>query len=374
MSRSSVTSSDRRLTAAIVLALLALLWVLPGSALAQDPGPEDTPPIVSNASVSPNSLPYEGGQVTITADVLDDIGVAMVYADVFESGGGGQSVQLLPSVIHPSGVITYSGSAVIGPNHTDTPVSYGVVVQATDTNGATDSAEAGEITIDAQPQFDEPPTVADPAVDPRELGSAGGPVTIAVSAYDLRGISEAYATITPAAGQTTQVPLEPISSSRFQGVLDVPANTGTAAAQYAIEITALDDIGQSASVDAGVVTVAPPLPVAPGRLKLSPAARSFGAVQVGRQVRHWFVLRHPGRRSSPRISGMIVAPQSPFVLLGAGPQGIAFNLRGGEIKLFSIAFAPTSAGRYQGSVAVRRADAGQPHLAVRLSGRGVRRR
>ena len=375
MSRSSVAASHRRLAAAIVLALLALLAALPGGALAQDPGPEDTPPIVSNASVSPSSLPFEGGQVTISIDVLDDLGVAMVYADVFESGGSGQSVQLFPSVIHPSGWITYSGSGVIGPNYSDTTVSYGVVVQAWDTNGATASAVAGEINVDAQPQFDEPPTVADPTVDPRDLGSAGGPVTIAVTAYDLRGISEAYATISPAAGATSYVPLDPISSSRFQGVLNVPANTGTAAVQYAIEITALDDIGQPASVDAGLVTVAAPSPVAQARLRLSPANLSFGAVQVGRQARRWFVLRNPGRRSSPPISGVIVAPHPAFVVVGAEPQGdMPFRLRGGEIKLFSVAFRPASAGRYQGSAAVQRADGRQPGLALRLSGRGVRRR
>ena len=223
-----------------------------------------TPRRSSRTRASAPSLPFEGGQVTISIDVLDDLGVAMVYADVFESGGSGQSVQLFPSVIHPSGWITYSGSGVIGPELQRHTRQLRRRVQAWDTNGATASAVAGEINVDAQPQFDEPPTVADPTVDPRDLGSAGGPVTIAVTAYDLRGISEAYATISPAAGATSYVPLDPISSSRFQGVLNVPANTGTAAVQYAIEITALDDIGQPASVDAGLVDGGRAVPRRPG--------------------------------------------------------------------------------------------------------------
>ena len=86
------------------------------------------------------------------------------------------------------------------------------------------------------------------------------------------------------------------------------------------------------------------------------------------------MLRNPGARSAPAIRGVIVAPQAPFVLVGAGPQGIAFSLRGGESKTFAVEFRPTRVGDKRGTVAVQRADGGQPGLAVRLSGRGVARR
>ncbi len=302
MPRWSAGSSDRFVLATGVLALLALLSVvLPGIAVAQEP-PEDTPPIVSNVSATPNSLDYLGGQVTITADVIDDIGATMVYAELSESSSSPQYVQLTPSQIHPSGAITYSGSIVLGPNHTDTPVSYGVLVQATDGSGGTGEAFGGEVTVDAQPQFDEPPTVTDPSVDPSELGSAGGPVTIGANAYDLRGISEIYATITPAAGGTSYLPLEGVSSSRYEGVLTVPPNTGLAPVQYAVEISALDDIGQQTTVDAGIITVAAP-PIVQGRLTLSPSPLSFALTPTGRRMRRTFVLRNPGRRSSPAIPG-----------------------------------------------------------------------
>ena len=374
MPEASAALSNRRVVALVALALLALAAaLLPSTAVAQEP---DNPPIIYNPSVSPTSLPFEGGSAVITADVLDEVHSApMVYADVSVSGDNRQSVQMLPAVIHEGGLITYSGIVGIPPNYTDSPVTWGVVVQAADFNGGLDEEVAGEITVDAQPQFDEPPTVSDPSVAPRELASSGGPVTIGVSAFDTRGISEVYASVSLPAGGTSYVTLQPVSSSRFEGVFVAPPNTGTVAAQYAIAITALDDIGQPGSLDAGVVTVAaPPPPIASGRLTLSPATLSFGAVTVGGSASRSVVLRNPGRRSSPAIRGVLVAPQSPFALNGAGPQGVPFSLRGGEVKTIRVQFRPTLAGPQQGTIAVTRLDGGQPGLTLRLSGRGVARR
>ena len=86
------------------------------------------------------------------------------------------------------------------------------------------------------------------------------------------------------------------------------------------------------------------------------------------------MLRNPGRRSSPAIRGVLVAPQATFALIGSRPQGVPFSLRGGELKIVSVEYRPTSTGRHQGSIAVQRADGGQPGLAVRLSGRAIRLR
>ena len=144
-------------------------WRCLGSAFAQDP--EDTPPSIANPTFTPNTVPYTGGEVDIVADVTDDVGVTAVYADVFTSGGDGQSVQLFASATPPA----YSGSVVMGPNFSDSPVSYSVVLQATDSQRRHDDRKAGEITVDAQPEFDEPPIVSDPSVTPRTLGSGGGP-------------------------------------------------------------------------------------------------------------------------------------------------------------------------------------------------------
>ena len=71
-------------------------------------------------------------------------------------------------------------------------------------------------------------------------------MTIGVSAFDTRAIAEVYPTVALPGGGTANVPLQGVSSSRYEGVFTAPANAGTVAMQYAIEITALDDIGQPA--------------------------------------------------------------------------------------------------------------------------------
>ncbi|HEY6779471.1 MAG TPA: hypothetical protein VI111_00870 [Thermoleophilaceae bacterium] len=251
MTRTSTTRLKHNFAVAVVLALIVPLALLADRSAAQEPE-TDTAPIVSNGTVTPSSLPYLGGVVAISADAVDDFGITMVYAEVLGPDGGPQSVQLIQS-----GPTTYSGSVAIPPNFTDSVASYSVNVQASDTNGATDTQPAGEVSVDAQPQFDEAPIVSDPTVQPRALPTTGGPVTIRANASDNRGVSEVYATITLPDGGSATVPLEPISSSQFEGVYSAPANTGTTAKQYAIEITALDDIGQPGSVDAGFVSVAP---------------------------------------------------------------------------------------------------------------------
>jgi hypothetical protein len=59
--------------------------------------------------------------------------------------------------------------------------------------------------------------------------------------------------------------MEPVSASEFEGVFVAPPNPTATAAQYGIEIVALDDIGQPGSADAGQVSVAPSGPLATGR-------------------------------------------------------------------------------------------------------------
>lgn len=91
MPRSRTSSASPLRTAAVLAAaLLTLLIAAPDRAAA-----EDLAPIVSNGVVSPGSLPYLGGTVSISVDVTDDFGVTTVYADVTAPSGSVQSVQLL---------------------------------------------------------------------------------------------------------------------------------------------------------------------------------------------------------------------------------------------------------------------------------------
>jgi hypothetical protein len=251
--RRSSTSGLRRFGAFVLLTAVTSMSAVASPVFAQEP--EDSPPTINGTTISPAGVPYTGGTVTITVEATDDVGVESVYADVRDFFGGGTTVELLAT-----GPNTYSGTVDVGPNYTDTPVSYGVGVTVTDTSGATTWEEfAGNIDVDAQPQFDEPPSAYAPAVSPRELPAAGGEVTLAFSAWDLRGITWASATVTLPNGETTEVTTEPISSDRFEGTFTAPPNTGSTPQTYSIEFTAYDDIGQWDALDGGTVTVAPSL-------------------------------------------------------------------------------------------------------------------
>jgi hypothetical protein len=254
MSRSITPGWRHHLLLGLVLALLAPLTVL-ASGAAAEVGPEDTPPIINSASVSPNSMPYTGGTATLTVNASDDFAIYQADVSVQNPDGSGLNVPLYPSAIEATSV-TYSGSFEVPPNYSDQQLTYYVNVMVYDTNGGFDLAELGEVTVDAQPQFDEPPTVSDPFVSPRDLPASGGPVTLRVSAYDLRGISYAYARVTAPDGGLTDVELIPISSSEFEGVFEAPANTTGDPLTYGVKMTALDDIGQETWIDGGQLTVA----------------------------------------------------------------------------------------------------------------------
>ncbi|HEV7482949.1 MAG TPA: hypothetical protein VGO13_07610 [Solirubrobacterales bacterium] len=375
MSRpSAIESKHRGLLLGILILTLVTLLLGPGRAAAEA-GEEDTGPVVSNARVSPSTLTYQGGSVAIDADVTDDFGITMVYAEVFGSSGIWESVQLIPSAINPAGVTTYSGTLNLPPNYTDAPLSYGIEIQATDTNGALATAFAGEIEVAEQPQFDEAPFVSNPTVTPRQLTALGGPVKIRATATDNRSISFVHANVTMPGGGTTQIDMEPVNASEFEGVFDVPGNADASAKQYAIEIVAEDDIGQPGTADAGIVTVAPPLlPPAGGPLTVSPASHSFGRVRLGHRAVRLIAVRNSGARGTPPVEGVIQASGAPFSLPRAGTDGIHFRLRPGHTRAYVVSFRPTTVGAQAGSISITRADGAQPGLSTQLSGEGVKRR
>lgn len=325
---------------------------------------ENEPPTIVSASVSPATLPHQGGTVTVSAVVVDDVGVSSVYAEVV----GPDSTRYIE--LASSDGSTFTGQVVIGPNFTDSSVNYSVFVGAEDTNGETAYEGAGDIEVDAQPQFDEAPAVSDPSVEPRELPSVGGPVTIEVTATDNRGISEAYAEVTLPDGGGAYVPLEPISASRFRGFFDVPANTTAESEQYSFLLTALDDIGQSGSVDGGVVTVAPAVPDSK-ELQVQPAGLDFGQVEVRKQQRLTVTLRNAGEQGSGSIAGVVQAPRAPFALSGNGRGDIPFELEAGESRILVVRFRPTSPGNFVDELIITTAD--QQEERVALSGTGVQK-
>jgi hypothetical protein len=355
------------LLAALVLALPAV-----ASACIEDGGGDDRGPLIGAAQISPSTFTYLGGTAIVSGEVEDDCGISSVHAEVAGGEGFYSYFELHP--VGPGSFVTailYQGEVQLPPNFQESPVSYLAVMEAEDTNGSIEHAFAGEAEVAGQPPFDEAPIVSDPIVQPRQLPAAGGPVTIRATATDNRSVSEVYATITLPGGGTTEVPLEPISSSGFEGVFTAPPNPGATTAQYGIEIIALDDIGQPGSVDAGQVSVAARPPKATGWLAVQPASRHFGSVRVGRSSSRSILVRNAGPKSTAPLEGVIQVSGGPFSLPGTGPEGIHFRLRPGEFQFYAVAFQPTTPGPQSGSVTITRTDGGQPGLAVGLSGKGA---
>jgi hypothetical protein len=241
--------------------LLALALALPALAAAciEDGGGEDRGPLIGAAQIAPSSFGYEGGTAVVSAEVEDDCGIQRVWAEVASTEGGlAWSFALLPDKVVNANTVLYRGEVVLPPNYQPSTARYLAVIGAEDTNGSLEGGYAGEAEVEAPPPFDEAPSVGNPTVAPRELPASGGTVTIAADASDDRALADVYAVVTLPDGQTQRVPLEATGGSHFEGAYSAPANAGAGPRRYAIAIVAEDDAGQTATADAGFVTVAAP--------------------------------------------------------------------------------------------------------------------
>lgn len=345
----------------LLLLLLAALVVTTGPAFA-----EDAPPVVTDGSVTPDMLDFNGGPVDVTATVTDDVGVATV--SVLFTGENGTYID---GALLPAGGDTYAGSVTLPPNDTEYALSYGVDVTATDTTGQQHVLGIARVSVQPRPFVDDPPFVVDPLVSPRILPSTGGTLQLGVSAWDLHGISEAYATITHAGAEPWVIGLTQTGETRFGTPLQLPPNETFQPVVYGVRFTAHDDIGQRSSVDGGQVTVEAAPPASPAKLAVSPAARSFGAIAVGRLVTRTITVRNTG---GSRVAGTIAPPPAPFAVGTEPGAGVAFDLVPGASITVPVRFLPKSAGVFARTLRIRRADGQQPRLGVTLAGVGLPRR
>ena len=190
----------------------------------------------------------------------------MTYVQIYRPDGSTELIQLFEGYEH-----NYFATLEVPPNSSDQPVEYGVEVQAYDTNGAYVASLIGGVQEEAAPQFDESPYVTNAELNPRSCQSEGGTVTISADAGDNRGLAGLFALVTLPGGGSVEVPMNPTSSSHFEGTYEVPANSGPLAAEYLVEVVAQDDIGQEEAGPGGTITVAaPPPPPSSGRLEIWP--------------------------------------------------------------------------------------------------------
>jgi len=242
----------------LFLGLFGALLMSADRAAADGEG-EDTPPQIVNGSVTPSYLPSSGGNVQIQVEIIDDVGIYMTSAQVYGSDGSFQAIQLYEGFSH-----NYFGTLEVPENTSEGTMSYSVEVQAYDSHNAYVNTTIGEVQVEGQPQFDEGPWVTSTEMYPSVLPAEGGAVTIRAEAGDNRGLAGIYALVTGPGGTSTEVAMIALDSNHFEGTFNAPANSGTLAAEYLVEVIAVDDIGQQGRATAGTVTVeAPPPPPPP---------------------------------------------------------------------------------------------------------------
>jgi hypothetical protein len=349
-----------------------LLLTIAGTAVAAEEEVDGTPPTIANGLLSPSSLPSSGGNVQISVDISDESGVQNTTAQVYGSDGSYQAISL-----YQGSGDTYYGTLEAPANYSEGTVSYGVEVQAYDLYNNYNANSIGEVQVEGQPQFDEAPWISMTELWPQFLPAEGGTVTIGAEAGDNRGLSVVYALITPVSGgASTTVGLNGVSSSRFEGTYEVPANAGPLAAEYLVEVVVQDDIGQEGRALAGTITVAsPPPPPSTGILEVSPLERSFGQVAIGKEATRVVTVRNLPRKGGEPVAATARLFGSPaFSLPGAPAGGIHFVLGPGQKRTFKVSFRPASAGEQAAMLEIARDDGAQANLGVSLVGRGVAKR
>lgn len=256
--RASAVSSGRVRLLAVLLGLAAMLLLPAANAVADGEG-EDTPPAIAGGWLTPSSLSYAGGNVQIQAEITDDVGLQNVSAQIYGSDGSYQSFQIFEGYED-----NYFGTFEAPENASESTITYEVEIQAYDTNNAFAASTIGAVQVEGRPQFDEAPWVSTTEMFPTVLPPEGGAVTIRAEAGDNRGLAGIYALVTAPGGTSTEVPMYAFDSSHFEGTFNAPANSGSLAAEYVVEVVATDDIGQQGRASAGTVTVeAPPPPPPP---------------------------------------------------------------------------------------------------------------
>jgi len=352
----------------LVLGLLGASLLAAGSAAADEPGIEDNPPYIADGELSPGSLSYEGGSVQIRAEIFDDRGLYMTYAQIYRPDASSETIQLFEGYKD-----NYFATLEVPPNYSESPVEYGVEVQTYDSNGAYSASLIGAVQVEAAPQFDESPYVTNAELNPSYLSSEGGTVTISADAGDDSGLAGLSATVALPGGGSVEVPMNATSSSHFEGTYEVPANSGPLAAEYLVEVVAQDDIGQEGRGLAGTITVAaPPPPPSSGRLEVGPEDRSFGSVKLGKTAQRTVFVRNLPRKGGEPVEATAVVYGSGAFSLAGGSSAVHFVLQPGEKRAFDVEFHPTAPGQQFAAFEVIRDDGIQPGRTVQLSGKGSR--
>ena len=260
--------------------------------------PAETGPVVSDATLTPPSLPASGGTLTISATLTDaesGFNWYNVYCEIYEDGNY-IGYNYWSSWDGTNAIFSYN----IGANPGTTNHVFTAVVVAVDTGGVQAAqAAAGSCT---QCFATGGPVISAASASPSSLPATGGTVTVSANVtesdsdgnnlisnvfarYFIDGIDQGYAPLNSNGGGSTYT-------------VDFGfGNNTTQAHTLTIEVTAQDTLGNSAScmatpavsyaadttppVISTIVLTPTPLPVAGGTLSISATVTDNGANDTG---------------------------------------------------------------------------------------------
>jgi len=294
----------------------------------------------------------------------------IVWGEIASTEGGYYAFEMLPTEeTSNDNPRTYRAEFGAPANYQEWPVTYQTTVSARDVEEAfAESVYAGETEVAGLPPFDEAPYVSNATVTPLRVGSSGGRVKISADVSDNRSVNYVFAIVTLPDETQKEVPLDPTSSSHFEGFFKAPANLGTAPQQYSVIVYGEDDAGQRSYETAGPFVVSPRT----GLLNAWTTEGSyFGKVVLGTTATRTVVVHNNGGPKTLPIKASITTSGAPFSIRWATDGKYDFTIGPGETIGFTVDFVPLSRGFTTGSAIVSRADALQPDVTVGLSGVGV---
>jgi hypothetical protein len=358
--------SRRRVVIVTLTVLAALLLAVPAGAAACG---SESPPVITNATVTPSTLPWEGGTIRVEADVESDCGVG-VQLEISSSAGGYYPSEMgVTEETVNDNPRTYRSEFGAPANYQESPVYYEVTIRATDVEGGGAEDFPGETEVAGAPPFDEPPAISNATVNPPRVGSSGGGVRINADITDNRGVTYAWAAVMLPDETIKDVTLHAVSSNHFEGFFKAPANPGTSPQKYSVVVYAEDESALRAWEEAGSFTVSP----LTGLLNAWTTEGSyFGKVALGTTATRTVVVHNNGGPKTQPVKASITTSGAPFSIRWATDGKYDFTIAPGETIGFTVDFVPTSRGFTTGSAIVSRPDTAQPNVSVSLSGVGTR--
>lgn len=357
-------TSQRRGIIVALSVLVTLLLALPATAAAC--GSED-PPVIANATVTPSTLPWEGGTIRIEADVTEPGCGVQVQLEISSSDGGffPSEMGVTEETVNDN-PRTYRSEFGAPANYQESPVYYQVTIRATDEEGGGAEVFPGETEVAGAPDFDQTPYVSNAKVTPTSLGTEGGWVTISADISDDHGVSYAFANIMLPDETLREVALQPVSPSHFVGHFNAPPNYGTSAAKYSVVVYGQDEDAQLGYEEAGSFKVAG----RGGPLSLEiERGGNIGIVTVGRTAVRAVTVHNSGSKWIK--SKLTLTGSSWFVLRNAIDRKIEFWVGPDQTRRFWLEFTPTARTTATGSLTLSRVDGAQAPIVLSLSGKGV---